>query len=448
MKECPLKRPPRPKLFPSDLDKLSKILFIITALIAIYFVVFAFRISCIHGDDGYYVQFTVTADWLKERYQTWSSRLVLDALMVTFTHHHILFRIISALCFGSLPWILRALLVGGLGKDCVGLKLPSILICAVVFLFPVHTMSNSGWIATITNYFIPFYLMIAAATLLCKINKFCIKDVFFLLLAVLALIIAGNQEMCALLMIALSCGCLLFNIKRKCALVVLLISILSVCNTLACPGNEIRYVFSLQFIEGYDNWNSAYKLYMGTIATFRRYFFSGNAISVFTVMILIMAVKQKLKLSFLCGIAMLAFQGIARYFVGGYKHQEIRYYFGENFTFSLSGFIGTMTVIILVGIIVYLFTKLDISKRFKCLLGLMMLCSLGDRALMGFSPTLFASDARTYIFADFGVLFGITSVAILSKKISKKHFYIILLACVILQIALQSGKIVKQLAGT
>lgn len=67
--------------------------------------------------------------------------------------------------------------------------------------------------------------------------------------------------------------------------------------------------------------------------------------------------------------------------------------------------------------------------------------------MMGFSPSLFSSDARTYIFADFALLMCSVCIALLSKKLSRRHFTIILLACTILQFGLQGSKIVKHLIG-
>ncbi len=447
MNDCPLKNPQNHGLFPPAQDRVTKALYFISAFALFYFFIFSFRISCEHGDDGYYVQFTVTKEWLLERYETWSSRLILDAIMVTLTHHHWLFRVLSALSFSSLPWLLRSILCNVCGKEKLNSLLPSILIFAVVFLFPVHTMSNSGWIATVTNYFFPFYLMVATTVLLSKVKTLALKDVSFVVLAILSLIVAGNQELCAALMLGLSILCLIFNIKRKCALLVLVIAALSLYSTLNCLGNSARYLFSLQYIEGYWAWNSPYKLYMGTVATLRRYFFSGNAITVFTVMILVMCVKQNLKLSFIAGLSMLAFQGVARMLVGGYKHQEIRYYLDDNFTFTISGAIGTLCLVMLVFLVIRLFLELDISRRHKWILGTMTGCAFGDRAMMGFSPSLFSSDARTYIFADFALLMCSVCIALLSKKLSRRHFTIILLACTILQFGLQGSKIVKHLIG-
>ena len=429
-------------------DRPTSILFYITCFIIFYFIVFSFRIPLDRGDDSYYVNHFISLDWLVDRYHNWSSRLILDCLMVYFCHHHLIFRFINALAFTTLPLLIRSLLISAFKKETVDNKLPLLFIFPLIFLFPVHTMANSGWIATIVNYYIPFYLMILAAVMFNSIDKINKTGLLALVVGTIASIIATNQELVAILCIMLFCGCILFNIKRKYACLVLIIAGLSLLNTLTCPGNTLRYADSLYYIENYEQWNSPYKLYMGYIATFRRYFFSGDAICVFALMILVQSLKQSFRLALIAGLLMLAFQGIARSLVGGYKHQQILYYLGENFTLTLSGVIGTVIALALVAMFIYLWLKLDIAPRLKLLLGLMVACAITDRASLGFSPTLFASDARTFILSDFALLLASASAGLLSKRISKDNFIKILLCCVVLQLLLQSGKIVKHLAGT
>ena len=429
-------------------DRKTSILFYITCFIIFYFVIFSFRIPLDKGDDPYWATCLISVDWLVNRYNDWSSRLILDCIMVYFSHHHLFFRFISAIAFTTLPLLIRSLLIISFGKDTVDNKLPLLFIFSLIFLFPVHTMSNSGWISTIVNYYFAFYLMLLAVVLVNKIEGLNFKGIIFLIFAIFCFIVAANQEMCAILMIMLSCGCILFNIKRKYAFLALLIAACSLLNTLICPGNAIRFAASLYYIENYEQWNTPYKLYMGYIATFRRYFFSGDAICIFSLMILVQSFKQSFRLSLAAGLLMLAFQGIARSLVGGYKHQQILYYLGENFTLTLSGVIGTIITLVLVAIFIYLWLKLDIAPRLKLLLGLMVACAITCRASLGFSPTLFSSDARTFFLSDFAILIASGNAGILSKRISKDEFIKILLCCVVLQLLLQSGKIVKHLAGT
>ncbi len=429
-------------------DRKTSILFYITCFIIFYFVVFSFRIPLDKGDDPYWATCILSFDWLIDRYNDWSSRLILDCIMVYFSHHHLSFRFISAIAFTTLPLLIRSLLISSFGKDAVNNKLPFLFIFSLIFLFPVHTMSNSGWISTIVNYYFPLYLMILATLVTNKIKEFNFTGIIAFILAILCFITAANQEMCAILMIMLSCGCILFNIKRKYAFLVLLIAVCSLLITINCPGNAIRYVASLHYIDNYDQWHTPYKLYMGYIATFRRYFFSGDAICIFALMILMQALKQNFKISLVAGLLLLAFQGIARSLVGGYKHQQILYYLGQNFTITLSGIIGSIITLALVCLFIYLWLKLDLTPRIKLLLGLMTACAITDRASMGFSPTLFSSDARTFILSDFAILLASGSAGLLSKRIGKDDFIKILLCCAVLQLLLQSGKIVKHLAGT
>ena len=90
-------------------------------------------------------------------------------------------------------------------------------------------------------------------------------------------------------------------------------------------------------------------------------------------------------------------------------------------------------------VIFYISILFSIFKLFdgkeKWLYCLIVLAGLSSRIIMGFSPTLYASDMRTFIFYDFSII--IVIIAILEKyfrNINKKYFYTILTCLSIIQL--------------
>lgn len=431
-------------LFSPDVSRISKIILLFSIFVILYFLVFSIRIPVDYGDDTAFVKASVTFEWLMQRYKRWSSRIILDAITVTLTHHSFLFRILCALCLCSLPLLVRMVILDLCGKDRTEAILPHYFIFSIFFLFPLKTFHSAGFITTICNYLFPLYLMFASYVMLSRLKGFGLKDICLATIATLALIIAANQELLAALMFQSSILCLIFNFKRKGAILFLIVASLSLYFTITCDGNGIRFLKELRWIEDYSDWNTPYKIYMGIITTVHYYLFCRNTICVFVVMTLLMCTTGKLKVSILGGIVMLIFQIIVHIWIG----RDDTYFLGKNFSFSISGTIGTFWTALFIIFMIYLFYKLEIKRSIKIFLGLMVACAVCDRVLMGFSPTIFASSTRTFLFTDHALVLYVIVISILSNKISRRDFSCILLTSLILQFALQGGKIYKLLIGS
>ena len=431
-------------LFDSDLSRISKTIFFFSLFVILYFLLFSVRIPLDYGDDVAFVKASVSFEWLMQRYKGWTSRIILDAITVTLCHHPFLFRFLCALCLFSLPLLVRMVILDICGKDRTEAILPHYFIFSIFFLFPLKTFHSAGFITTICNYLFPLYLVFASYVMLSKLKGFGLKDICLATIATLALIIAANQELLAALMFQSSILCLIFNFKRKGAILFLIVASLSLYFTITCDGNGIRFLKELRWIEDYSDWNTPYKIYMGIITTVHYYLFCRNTICVFVVMTMLMCTTGKLKVSILGGIVMLIFQIIVHIWIG----RGDTYFLGKNFSFSISGTIGTFWTALFIIFMIYLFYKLEIKRSIKIFLGLMVACAVCDRVLMGFSPTIFASSTRTFLFTDHALVLYVIVISILSNKISRRDFSCILLTSLILQFALQGGKIYKLLIGS
>lgn len=106
------------------------------------------------GDDMVYFKTLLDGnsslgEILAHRYETWSSRMMIEAVLIPLVHCPLLWKILDIVIFTSLPVLLCGLLgVTGRGRWFV---------TGLVLLYPFADMASAGWIATTTNYLWPLW---------------------------------------------------------------------------------------------------------------------------------------------------------------------------------------------------------------------------------------------------------------------------------------------------
>lgn len=165
------------------------------------------------------------------RYQTWSSRLLLEAAMAFFSVHQVGFLVAV---FISSTSLLAAFIHRFRQRSQTSFLVFGIPLLFLVF-FQIRLFTSAGVIATVTNYFFP---MVAFAL------AFFLKDQssrWLQWLSVICLFLVVMHEQFALLTLLLTVY--LIIIHRKRTLVdggFLLIAAAGIVSILLCPGNAIR----------------------------------------------------------------------------------------------------------------------------------------------------------------------------------------------------------------
>ena len=218
------------------------------------------------GDDMVYFKTLLDGnsslgEILAHRYETWSSRMVIEAVLIPLVHCPLLWKILDIVIFTSLPVLLCGLLgVTGRGRWFVA---------GLVLLYPFADMASAGWIATTTNYLWPLWGVLVIGMLLKQLRCGRKVPVWEAVAALLACAYAGSQEQAAVLLLLLFGMEVLHYISEKCMKQPLLyalcgIDIISLVYILSCPGNAIR---SAQEMAGrmpeFADFTFAEKLYMG-----------------------------------------------------------------------------------------------------------------------------------------------------------------------------------------
>ena len=152
------------------------------------------------GDDMVYFKTLLDGnsslgEILAHRYETWSSRMVIEAVLIPLVHCPLLWKILDIVIFTSLPVLLCGLLgVTGRGRWFV---------TGLVLLYPFADMASAGWIATTTNYLWPLWGVLVIGMVLKQLRCGRKVPVWEAAAAFLACAYAGSQEQAAVLLLLL-----------------------------------------------------------------------------------------------------------------------------------------------------------------------------------------------------------------------------------------------------
>lgn len=392
----------------------------------VYFVLATILVKRMYlsGDDNYFV--TVLNDnslfnWISIRYNTWSSRIILEGIMVTLLHSGIrIWKVFNIAIFMILPYALNKLLNT---KNDLKLKW---LICLVAFLIPADCYGDAGWVATSMNYLWPLAFGLLAFIPLKKNISNEKMNAYEIVLYAISAIIACNQEQMAGVLAIAYFMLIIYNIikKKKIDKTIILyfaIIVLSLIFILTCPGVDQRNISEINtWFPTYGELNLIDKIELGIVSMMRYISVRGRLVSIcFTALIMYAVfVTNKNKWCRLVGIVS---------FIGSMPLNIINKLTPENFevvknsiywfnapNMAFSEFANKniiMYLIILYYIIVLgcitLSLYLIFKNTHKSIISISILgVGVISRMVMGFSPTVYASQERPTIFlyASFIVL--------------------------------------------
>ena len=181
-------------------------------------------------------------DYLGQRYNTWTSRIIIEGILVTFCS----FLPIEIWKIANIGMFI--LLIYSISKLFVTenkQKLNWILVISLA-LVPITILKEAGWVATMNNYLwvaaTGLYAMIPIKKLLNNEKISVIQGITF----VISIIYASNQEQMAGILFLVYTFFLIYIIKNKKQKPILFIMyaiiIISLIFILTCPGNANRKI--------------------------------------------------------------------------------------------------------------------------------------------------------------------------------------------------------------
>ena len=367
------------------------------------------------GDDMVYFKTLLDGnsslgEILAHRYETWSSRMVIEAVLIPLVHCPLLWKILDIVIFTSLPVLLCGLLgVTGRGRWFV---------TGLVLLYPFADMASAGWIATTTNYLWPLWGVLVIGMVLKQLRCGRKVPVWEAAAAFLACAYAGSQEQAAVLLLLLFGMEVLHYISEKRMKQPLLyalcgIDIISLVYILSCPGNAIR---SAQEMAGrmpeFADFTFAEKLYMGLANVERIFIAELDPVYCVVAAVLVLLVYRKTgdyRKTLLAGIPALLLFGQA---VVRVSHPSLKKVFvrpEQTTHWDWHALVTYMPLVFLVlsvwGILYALWQLADGAWKHYLWTAFLLAGGFAMGGVMGFSPTIYASANRPYLYLYFVLIY-------------------------------------------
>jgi hypothetical protein len=372
-------------------------------------------------------------EYIKWRYNTWSSRLLIEFFLIEFAmNFSVLWKILDAAIFVILAYgIHRVFCIKNMQES----KSIRWLIVFLVFFIPQELLASAGWIATTLNY---TWVVAFGIVSLIPIRK-CLEEQKFrwfeIIIYLLSMLYATNSEQMCLVLFTIYVIFTIYLIAKKkikpIIIILLLISVASLIYILTCPGNSARTTSEIEaYFKDFAMLTTVQKLEISAISTMQYYIYNFNIIYVICTLLLMIKVYQKYKLNFLykiiatipflvgvafnvaSNITMAIFPNIYNV-ISGMNSVSNWFVNLENFN-QIEFYLPLVISIANLGLLV-LTVYLAFGNSKKAIIGILCIgAGICTRLLMGFMPSVYVSGNRTQII--FLVSMIIISVLILDEK--------------------------------
>lgn len=378
------------------------------------------------ADDAWFMQIlagelATPQNWLRflvERYQTWSSRVVIEGLLILFVRFPILWRVSNAaVC------ILFTVALNRLWNPEGDQKKNWILFVSF-FFFPIGVFYEVGYVATTLNYLWPLCACLWAMTP--PIKLFFGRHVAaweYAVAAVALLFAAFSEQACAVLLAVClaSVCCMIFNRRIEVySLAGVLICALMLVYTFTCPGNQNRVQLEMaaNFPE-FSDFSLLQRLEIGFSSMMRAAFLTPNVFVAGFCLLLAAAVFKMRRsictgifsaipfaVSLLCGLLGEPLEHIIL------PIRMLRAAVGKAGTEPTlrnpASWLPLILFVLLVLLILYALRVVIREPKIYLFLAFFLAVGAASRIAMGLSPTVWASGERTctFLYAAIAVAFA------------------------------------------
>ena len=279
-------------------------------------------------------------------------------------------------------------------------------------------MASAGWIATTTNYLWPLWGVLVIGMVLKQLRCGRKVPVWEAAAAFLACAYAGSQEQAAVLLLLLLGMEVLHYISEKRMKQPLLyalcgIDIISLIYIFSCPGNAIR---SAQEMAGrmpeFADFTFAEKLYMGLANVERIFIAELDPVYCVVAAVLLLLVYRKTgdyRKTLLTGIPALLLFGQAVVRVSHPFFEKVFVLPAQATSWNWGGAMTYMPLIFLVlsvfGILYALWQLADGAWKHYLWTAFLLAGGFAMGVVMGFSPTIYASANRPYLYLYFVLIY-------------------------------------------
>lgn len=403
-----------------------------------------------YGDDLWFKSILIEQnysifDYIDWRYHTWSSRLIIETLMIGILNLDV--------------WVWRLLNVSIVLLICYSISRIFILenkrrnnwvIVGLFCLYPFTQLTSAGWVATTMNYLWPLGLGLFSMIPIAKYVRNQTINKIEMFVYTSALIIACNVEQMAAILTVVYFIFLIYilYIKNNCRYLLFqfIIAISSLIFILTCPGNAVRKsAETITWFPDYEMLDIIDKLRIGVFSTLTHFLNYPNlVITLFaSILAILVWIKMDRKLIYrLVGlIPLLAciFLGWIPYLINYFLDFNNKYYsFIEKLitytydTTNINSYI--MMFILILSFLSFIVCIIFIFKDSQKLWIILLTLGAGfvSRVVIAFSPTIYVSGDRPSIYLYFSIIITLLLLinelyTVLSKRY-KLLFNIILIS--------------------
>lgn len=366
-----------------------------------------------------YVGITWAQEWanILYDYYNWSSRVIINAAIHIFLGHR---RIYWVLASSILIFILLIALdtIFNPKKD----KKKNLIIILLFVIFPFHLLAGSGWRVGSISYFWTIACAVIGIIPLAMILRKEKVPPIILIISTLSLIFAGNHEQCLVVLLMIYGAFLCYFVITK----KLQWPFLLQCFTLfasfvfiiTAPGNGARaQTESMVRFKDFGMLNLLDKLDLGFTSTMQKLLFTGNSIFlVFSIIVAIYIINNyQSKFYQIIGVIPLSVSlivGFAKTWLIS-EYNNITNLIG---TIPINGMITVdnhlslypyvkLAIFLIVGIALTIDLYLVFGNTYKTIFAEALLFGgIASRIMLGFSPSIWISGDRTYLFLYFALL--------------------------------------------
>lgn len=351
-------------------------------------------------------------DWIYQRYNGWSSRIIIEVLLVIFARNIFLWKIANIL--------ISVLLAYSLYRLSHKVSLSAVL--ALTLSYPIIDMASAGWIATFMNYYWPLSFGLYSLTALDKSVRGERVKWWEIVFSYSAAIIGVNVEQyCAIhfAMLLLYTAGLVAKKRRRGATLFMghyLITCFSLLFIFTTPGNTVRKSAEVvTWMKDFYEKTVLDKLLDGLGNTMSILLSSSNILfAVFTIVLFACIWKktQNSKYRIIGGLPLIVvlLVSFGKININGFFDHFVNL-ITSNIGVSASNWIKVSAylsiwvygLIILCIVLSFVILFDEIRKIIEC--SFVFCIAIASYVVMGFSPTLFASGRRPMIFCYFLLIF-------------------------------------------
>lgn len=408
-----------------------------------------------YGDDWAFYEMSETTpffSFMKERYMTWSSRLFIEAVLYFMIKAPVLWKLTDIVIYWAAARIFADIF---LEKD-------SEWVAFLLFLiYPFYELYSAGFMATIVNYLWPSVFALAGIYPVIYFLKNG-RDVSMTalagnqkdlhpviqLLCMIAVVFAANLEQYAVILLCVYSVFIFvsfyrWNIPWKNLLYFLItegLILLEFLFILTCPGNQMRKVSEIQsWFPDFQQLTVLDKIQLGFSSTMKGIFMDDIWLTVLLVWLCILLFLHQKKeqggfmdacrfhkkkicrsISIYFPAVLLCICALEEYIlpfsITGIEEIQQYGYFRVSSATTGKDLLPVILLLTALVCILCSFWLLLQTKEFIVCAGVFLL-GFASRMIMGFSPTIWASDNRTFTPFNFCICF---CIMILYEQLEKK----------------------------